>query len=208
MDPQHHPLRLHPFPFTALPQRVCLPLRHRVHPAVHGQDDSQRYVERSQRREQSISGLFGNPAHCLVLGVGLLPAEQGPHGYGGREAPEGGHGRQAPPPGRHSRVAQRVANRQVAVDGDDAQAEDGGRAAQDVQRGPDAAEGAAEHPAAQSLRGDGEGQDGRAEQQIGRRQVGDEVVSDRAPVAVAQHRQDDQDVAEDPEHHKHHQHHP
>lgn len=85
----------------------------------------------------------------------------------------------------------RVADSQVAVDGDHAQAEDGGGAAEHVQSGPDAAEQAAEHPSAESLWGGGEGQDGEAEQKVCCCQVGNEVVCDGAPVVVKQHRQND-----------------
>lgn len=206
MYPQPHPLRLNAAPLAALPERLSL--RHSVHAAVHGQDDGQRDVEGAQCREQSIAGLLGDAAHRLVFRVGFPPAKQGAHGDDRRESPESRHGGQASPPRGDGRVAQRVDDGQVAVDGDHAQAEDGGGAAEDVQRRPGAAEGTAEHPPAERLRGGGEGQDGGAEQQVRRRQVGDEVVRHGAPVAVEQHRQDDQDVAEDPEHDKHHQHHP
>lgn len=81
----------------------------------------------------------------------LLPAQQRADGDDDGQDPDAQHGEQRPLLGDDGRVLQRVADADVAVDGDDAQRHDGRRAAQDVHRRPDVTEDPAKHPVIQNL---------------------------------------------------------
>lgn len=83
----------------------------------------------------------------------LLPAQQGADGDDDGENPDAQHGEQRPLLCDDHGVLQRVADANVAVDGDDAQGHDGCRATQDVHSCPDVTEYPAEHPIIQHLTG-------------------------------------------------------
>lgn len=195
--PQHHLHRLVPVPFHARFQTLGSPAGHHVDPEVHEEDDQEREVEGEERGEERVTGLLGDPADAVVQRRRLLPAQQGTHGdHRGQHPHQHQDGHRFPL--RHDAgVLQAVLDADVAVHGDDAEAEDGGGAAQHVHRCPDVAEDAAEHPASQHLQGRGKRQHDDAQQQVGHGQVDDEEVGDGLQVFVAHHGQDDQDVADD-----------
>ena len=94
-------------------------------------------------------------------------------------------------------MTQRARHADVAVDADHAERHDGRRAAKHVHGGPHAAEDPPERPAVEHQQAGGEGQHGGAEQQVGHRQVGDEVVRGAAQVRVDEDGEQHQHVAAD-----------
>ena len=86
-------------------------------------------------------------------------------------------------------------NGQIAVEADEADVEDGGRAEHDVEGGPDGTEGLSQHPALTHLAEGGGDHHHRAYQQVGQRQRHDEQVGHGPQLLVAAHRQEHQHVA-------------
>lgn len=81
----------------------------------------------------------------------LLPAQQRPDRDDEGQDPDSQHGQQGPPLGDHHWVLQRIADANVAVNGDDTEWHDGCRAAQDIHCSPDVAEDSTKHPVTQNL---------------------------------------------------------
>lgn len=81
----------------------------------------------------------------------LLPAQQWADGDNDGEDPDAEHGKQRSLLCDDRGVLQWPANPDVAVDGDNTQGHDGGRAAQDVHRSPDVAEDPTKNPVIQDL---------------------------------------------------------
>lgn len=198
--PECHPLwiGLFVFRFVALSQVTALPVSYHVNPAVHDQYDGQREVERAHRREDSVSGLLGDLADGLVLGLRLLPAEQRSDGYDDGEDPQQHHRQQRPALCHYGGVAQRVADSNVAVNGDHAEAHDGSSAAEHVHGGPNVAKDPSEHPPVHNLQNGRKGQYSGAEQQIGHCEINYKIMGDRPQVSVADHGEDYQDVSHYP----------
>ena len=84
----------------------------------------------------------------------------------------------------------------VAIGGDDAEVPDGRGTAEDVHHQPDAAGDPTEHPVAETLVGGGERQDSDGEQKVTGSQVADQTVGDGTEGAVAEQRDEHQQVAE------------
>ena len=94
-------------------------------------------------------------------------------------------------------VLYRVVQRVVSVEGDGAQVEDGGRAAEDVGGQPHLAHHAAEDPPAQDVVDDVEGQHADGDGQVGGGQTHDEEVGGDFEGGVGEDADDDEDVADD-----------
>jgi len=197
VDAQHH---LHGFIPLLLDPRLqapgCPP-GHHVDPEVHHQDDHEGQVKGEKGREQGIAWLLGDATDALIWWRWFLPPQQRPNGddHGG----EPDHHQDDPslPLCHDGGILEGILDADIPVHGDDAQAHDGGGAAQHIHRCPDVAEDASKNPKTQHLQGGREGQHGGAEQQVGDGQVDDEVVGDCLQVPVASHRQDNKDVAHD-----------
>ena len=138
------------------------PLGNDVYTAVHDQNDRQRDVEGAQGGEEGVEGFFSDPTFPVIVGRRLLPPKKRPNGDDCGQDPDTKERQDGLPPGDQWWVLQRVAHPNVAVDGDGAQAQNGGCAAQDIHGGPDVTEDPAQHPVAKHLQGSREGQNGEA----------------------------------------------
>ena len=180
-----------------------MPPRVHVESDVDGDHDDAGDVETDGGRHDSVDGVEVKDAQLrvrrgILAGLGLVPAQvRGHEGDEGGEDPHRAdeHHRL---PRRHPRlVAQRVLDVHVAVQGDHAQVQDGGRRAHDVRGDPDAAEDGAEDPPAVDVVGDGEGHDYQRHQQVGDSQRHDEEVGVPLQAAVGEDGGTDKEVAHD-----------
>lgn len=197
VDPQHNFCGLVSLPFDSRFQTLGGPAGHYVHLKIHDQDDHEREVKGEEGGEERVTRLLCDPAHGLMLGRRFLPSQEGTHGDHRGGHPDKHQNNNCPPLGHNARVFQAVFYSDVPVYGDDAEAQDGGGAAEHIHSCPDVAENPAEHPASQHFQGCGEGQHDDAQQQVCHCQVDDEEVCDVLQVFVAHYGQDDQNIPDD-----------
>lgn len=185
-------------------------LRHRgrVDPVVGEHHDQQRHVERYGGREDQVAGAVGKRAR---IGRHRFGAHQPPPDDG-READDAAahpHGRDQPvrtAPAHLRRVRERVRDRPVPVQRDDAQVQYAGGAEQHVQRPPHVARVYAERPVVVEHLLDGAHRHHhQADQEVGERQRRDEIVGGRVQVPLADHGDDHQTVAEHGHHAEQHE---
>lgn len=109
-------------------------------------------------------------------------------GPGGQDEPEG-------PAGCHAQlVFQRGDDEQVAVQADDAEVEDGGTAAHDVEGVPEGAEISPQHPVAVELVEHGRGHDHQPHHQVGHEKGHQEIVGGVAERALGDDEEDEEEV--------------
>jgi hypothetical protein len=131
----------------------------------------------------------------------LFPAQQGRDGDEGGEHPDGGDHEGRPRRCARVQVVDRASDGPVAIQTDQANVHDGGRAEQDVQGGVDLAPHLAERPVTHQLVGQGERHDGQADEHVRRRQGGDEPVLHGGQVVLGGYGDDHQKITDDDDHH-------
>ena len=154
--------------------------------------------------QEDVSGVRHELAPVGVVEVLDQPSLRVPaevdrnEGHGkGEEPNDRQYGAVAPPAGRVSTVSERHDDRQVAVEADDEQRQDGNRAEHDVRRDEQVAEDGSEWP---GVREDGvedaEWKNEAAEQQVADGQREDEEVGDAVQSSDGRDRDADEQVAE------------
>jgi len=202
---------------------ACLALSYTVDLGVDDGHNDQRQVERSHRRNDGVCAVDVQGAidvrydggrrvvvHRRLDVGGEPPGVDRPERNGQATRPDGPDDRQSSAPRDSTGVGQRLGDRQVALDGDDAQVQDRRRAARHVARYPEVAERPSE-PLSPSAAGEPNGIDGRPAFEFEERRVGhdekgdgqvgdgerhDEIVGDRTQPMVAEDGGDDQPVAD------------
>ena len=133
----------------------------------------------------------------LVVLRGRVPAvEDGQEGYYRRREPAGQQHEDGDALRDAAWVAHGLDDRVVPVDRDEHEMEDGARAEVDVERVPDVAHEVAEQPLARDLDARIEGHGEHGDEHVGQSQRHDEVIGDDAELAVPDHRDHNQQIAE------------
>ena len=173
-------------------------------PEVDDAHDDERTEVRADGDEQHVRLVEQEGAHArrrvavLYVQVGRVPAEVDRHeAHDDGEGPDAGD-RHPHDARRHlALVLQRPRQRAVAVDADGEQRQDGDGAQRDVRRREDVAEDAAERPLVVQRVDGAERQHAQADAQVGGGQRQDEQVRRRVHASVRQHRDGDEQIAED-----------
>lgn len=165
-----------------------------VDAAVEGDEEQGGEVEGAHRGVDRVEDVVG-VHHALALGFGLAPEEGWQRNGDGEHPHQHDHDRR-PPGSPFGRVLHRVRDGPVAVQGDDTEVQDGGRATGDVRREPEVADHLAQGPAAgDRVQGaDGHHQDG--DEQVRHRQGGDQIVGRRVQLPRPVHGGDHERVGE------------
>ena len=167
---------------------------------VNEDHDERGDVKRPHGRVQHVTNVLAQRADWpIMVRRRLVPTNQRRYANGRRDEPDdedhdgGALGRAL------SGVVDGLGDGPVAVQGDEAEAVDGGRAQQHVRGLPHLAEDGAEVPVAHQLVGQREGHDKEPQQEVGQGQGADEVVLRALEVLVLHDGPHDQEVA----HHDH-----
>lgn len=203
VDPQHYFHRLVSFPLDSRFQALCSPAGHYIHPKVHDENDQKREVEGKEGGEERVTGLLRNPADALVHRRRLLPSQERTHGDDQRRDPHQHEDCHCLPLSHDTRVFKAVLYTNVPVDGDHAEAEDGGCAAEHIHGCPNVAENAAKHPASQHLQRRRKGQNDDAYQKVCYGQVHNEEVCDSLQLFIANHGEDNKNISNNCHQNKH-----